>query len=177
MAVIPGALTTRCEPTRVTTRPRVAEYDLVDLGSVQRDANESTRLLMPKSIDAAGRVLGNRVNADGSEAPFLASTAGANELPAPDRSTRVTAAIGAGSFVGRTGGYAGVWAAGAWRELPLPELPDERCLASFAGAAEDSGWIAGWMVPEAGGTLPLVWEAGVARILPPVGDLTGAWPV
>ena len=176
MAAIPASLVTGSTPA--AARQTSAEYDLIDLGSVQGSATDPARLLMPKAIDEAGRVLGNRVDLDGAEAPMLAGRAGRNELPSADRSLRATSVRSGGRIVGRaTGGFAGVWADGAWNELALPELLHEECQASFTGAADDSGRIAGWMSMREGGALPLLWEAGSVRILPPVGDLTHAWPV
>jgi hypothetical protein len=156
------------------------QFDLIDLTVVQPDACDPRRLLMPRAIDACGQVLGNRTDCQGRDAPFVAASADrldSFDLPAP---ARAAAFGGGGEIVGRwfgdLPGQAVTWIDGSVIPLQLPAPFDDEPVASFATVAYADGRIAGWLVPDDGGTIPLVWEEGQVRVLPPVGELTHGYP-
>jgi hypothetical protein len=137
-------------------------------------------LLTPRGIDAAGRVLGNRAGRAGCDEPFLAASNDQIDLLEFAAPARVSAFGGFGAVVGRwTGEGAGralKMVDGVVSLLPLPDAFDDETTRSFAGAAYADGRIAGWMIPEEGGAIPLVWQDGEVRVLPSLGNLTHGYP-
>ena len=156
------------------------EYDLIDLLEVQSNALDAHRLLTPKAIDGAGRVLGNRAGDRNLDSFFLADEAGVIWSSESATSARAVAHGWSGAIVGRAiaDGHsrACIWQDDSPAMLPLPDVLADEVVNSFAGSASADGQIAGWMTLTDGSAAPWLWVDGNITVLPAIGELTHGYP-